>query len=73
MSTERRHARGIQAECSFACSNTSNLFLCGSPLGIFLHIDQAQIIPRKGRERTMRELMAETVLLPRRLLTTLCL
>lgn len=36
-------------------SNTSNLFLCGSPLGIFLHIDQAQIIPRKGRERTMRE------------------
>lgn len=38
------------------CSNTSNLFLCGSPLGIFLHIDQAQIIPRKGRERTMREL-----------------
>lgn len=40
-----------------AHSNTSNLFLCGSPLGIFLHIDQAQIIPRKGRERTMREFM----------------
>ncbi|ODO01590.1 hypothetical protein I350_06410 [Cryptococcus amylolentus CBS 6273] len=33
--------------------NTSNLFLCGSPLGIFLHLDQAQIMPRKGRERTM--------------------
>jgi hypothetical protein len=37
--------------------NTSNLFLCGSPLGIFLHIDQAQLMPRKGRERTMRELI----------------
>lgn len=35
--------------------NTSNLFLCGSPLGIFLHLDQAQIMPRKGRERTMSE------------------
>jgi hypothetical protein len=33
--------------------NTHNLFLCGSPLGIFLHLDQAQIMPRKGRERTM--------------------
>ncbi|WVO15288.1 hypothetical protein L204_102944 [Cryptococcus depauperatus] len=33
--------------------NTSNLFLAGSPLGIFLHLDQAQIMPRKGRERTM--------------------
>ncbi|WWC64176.1 uncharacterized protein I303_106784 [Kwoniella dejecticola CBS 10117] len=33
--------------------NTSNLFLCGSPLGIFLHLEQAQIMPRKGRERTM--------------------
>ena len=33
--------------------NTSNLFLCGSPLGIFLHLDQAQLMPRKGRERTM--------------------
>ena len=32
--------------------NVSNLFLCGSPLGIFLHLDQAQIMPRKGRERT---------------------
>lgn len=35
--------------------NTSNLFLCGSPLGIFLHLDQAQLMPRKGRDRTMRE------------------
>lgn len=35
--------------------NTSNLFLCGSPLGIFLHLDQAQLMPRKGRERTMSE------------------
>lgn len=35
--------------------NTSNFFLVGSPLGIFLHIDQAQLMPRKGRERTMRE------------------
>ncbi|WWC73239.1 uncharacterized protein I206_107205 [Kwoniella pini CBS 10737] len=33
--------------------NTSNLFLCGSPLGIFLHLEQAQLMPRKGRERTM--------------------
>jgi hypothetical protein len=33
--------------------NTSNLFLCGSPLGIFLHLDQAQLMPRKARERTM--------------------
>lgn len=35
--------------------NTSNLFLVGSPLGIFLHLEQAQLMPRKGRERTMRE------------------
>jgi hypothetical protein len=34
--------------------NTSSLFLCGSPLGIFLHLDQTQLMPRKGRERTMR-------------------
>ncbi|KAK8843436.1 hypothetical protein IAR55_007093 [Kwoniella newhampshirensis] len=34
--------------------NTSNLFLCGSPLGIFLHLEGAQLMPRKGRERTMR-------------------
>ncbi|WWC91359.1 uncharacterized protein L201_006302 [Kwoniella dendrophila CBS 6074] len=33
--------------------NTSNLFLCGSPLGIFLHLEQAQLMPRKGRDRTM--------------------
>jgi hypothetical protein len=33
--------------------NTSNVFLCGSPLGIFLHLDQAQLMPRRGRERTM--------------------
>ncbi|WVQ93360.1 hypothetical protein IAU59_000428 [Kwoniella sp. CBS 9459] len=33
--------------------NTSNLFLCGSPLGIFLHLEQAQLMPRKGRERTL--------------------
>ena len=25
----------------------------GSPLGLFLHIEQAQIVPRRGRERTM--------------------
>lgn len=43
----------LTQSCKF--SNTSNLFLCGSPLGIFLHLDQAQIMPRKGRERTMRE------------------
>jgi hypothetical protein len=35
--------------------NTGNLFLAGSPLGVFLHLDQAQIMPRKGRERTMRK------------------
>ncbi len=39
----------------FLISNTSSLFLAGSPLGVFLHLDQAQIMPRKGRERTMRE------------------
>ncbi|KGB76022.2 phospholipase [Cryptococcus deuterogattii R265] len=33
--------------------NISNLFLVGSPLGIFLHLEQAQLMPRKGRERTM--------------------
>lgn len=33
--------------------NTSNYFMVGSPLGIFLHLDQAQLMPRKGRERTM--------------------
>ncbi|KAG9003236.1 hypothetical protein FRB93_011149 [Tulasnella sp. JGI-2019a] len=32
--------------------NTSNLFLIGSPLGMFVHLNQAQIIARKGRERT---------------------
>jgi hypothetical protein len=35
--------------------NTSNFYVAGSPLGIFLHLDQAQIMPRKGRERTMSE------------------
>jgi hypothetical protein len=35
--------------------NVGSLFLCGSPLAIFLHLDQAQIMPRKGRERTMRK------------------
>lgn len=33
--------------------NTANFYVAGSPLGIFLHLDQAQIMPRKGRERTM--------------------
>ncbi|KAL5632399.1 hypothetical protein ACGC1H_005381 [Rhizoctonia solani] len=33
--------------------NTSHLFMIGSPLGIFMHINQAQLIARKGRERTM--------------------
>lgn len=41
--------------------NTSNLFLCGSPLGIFLHLDQTQIMPRKGRERTMHSPPDEAV------------
>lgn len=41
--------------------NTSNLFLCGSPLGIFLHLDQTQIMPRKGRERTMHSPQDEAV------------
>ncbi|KAG8905484.1 hypothetical protein FRB99_008880 [Tulasnella sp. 403] len=34
--------------------NTSNLFLAGSPLGVFIHLNQAQIIARKGRARTMQ-------------------
>ncbi|CAE6351628.1 unnamed protein product [Rhizoctonia solani] len=33
--------------------NTSHMFMIGSPLGIFMHINQAQLIARKGRERTM--------------------
>ncbi|KAG9077843.1 hypothetical protein FS749_010212, partial [Ceratobasidium sp. UAMH 11750] len=33
--------------------NTRNLFMIGSPLGVFMHINQAQLIARKGRERTM--------------------
>ncbi|KZT35133.1 hypothetical protein SISSUDRAFT_1064729 [Sistotremastrum suecicum HHB10207 ss-3] len=33
--------------------NTSALFLLGSPLGVFLHLKQAQLIARKGRERTL--------------------
>ncbi|CAE7090882.1 unnamed protein product [Rhizoctonia solani] len=33
--------------------NTGHLFMIGSPLGIFMHINQAQLIARKGRERTM--------------------
>lgn len=38
--------------------NTSNYFMVGSPLGIFLHLDQAQLMPRKGRERTMCKLLS---------------
>ncbi|CCA71004.1 related to phosphatidic acid-preferring phospholipase A1 [Serendipita indica DSM 11827] len=34
--------------------NVSSLFMIGSPLAIFLHINQAQLIARKGRERTMQ-------------------
>ncbi|KAG8740423.1 hypothetical protein FRC10_004346 [Ceratobasidium sp. 414] len=34
--------------------NTSHLFMIGSPLGVFMHINQAQLIARKGRERTMQ-------------------
>ncbi|KAL7421212.1 hypothetical protein Q5752_004097 [Cryptotrichosporon argae] len=41
--------------------NTSDLFLCGSPLGIFLHLDQAQLMPRKGRERTMNSPQDEAI------------
>ncbi|KAG8944534.1 hypothetical protein FRC04_001756 [Tulasnella sp. 424] len=32
--------------------DTSNLFLIGSPLGVFVHLNQAQLIARRGRERT---------------------
>ncbi|GMK59318.1 hypothetical protein CspeluHIS016_0703330 [Cutaneotrichosporon spelunceum] len=34
--------------------NTSNLFLCGSPLGIFLGLEQSHIIARAGRKRTKK-------------------
>ncbi|TDL17868.1 hypothetical protein BD410DRAFT_753898 [Rickenella mellea] len=34
--------------------NTSALFLVGSPLPLFLQINQAPMIARKGRERTMK-------------------
>lgn len=33
--------------------NTHNVYLAGSPLGVFLQLQQAHIIPRYGRERTM--------------------
>ncbi|KIM30120.1 hypothetical protein M408DRAFT_328513 [Serendipita vermifera MAFF 305830] len=33
--------------------NVSALFMLGSPFAVFLHISQAQLIARKGRERTM--------------------
>ncbi|KZO92672.1 hypothetical protein CALVIDRAFT_504021 [Calocera viscosa TUFC12733] len=32
--------------------DTSNLFMLGSPLGIFMHVYQSQLIARRGRERT---------------------
>lgn len=35
--------------------DTHNLYLAGSPLGVFLQLQQAHIIPRYGRERTMSE------------------
>jgi pimeloyl-ACP methyl ester carboxylesterase len=41
--------------------NTSNFFMVGSPLGIFLHLDQTQLMPRKGRERTMQSPQDEAV------------
>ena len=41
--------------------NTSLAFWCGSPLGIFLHLDQTQLMPRKGRERTMQSPQDEAV------------
>ncbi|KAG8812689.1 hypothetical protein FRC19_002992 [Serendipita sp. 401] len=34
--------------------NVSSLFMIGSPLAVFLHINQVQLIARKGRERTMQ-------------------
>jgi len=33
--------------------DTSSLFMLGSPVGVFMHLNQAQLIARKGRERTM--------------------
>ncbi|KLT41457.1 hypothetical protein CC85DRAFT_247655 [Cutaneotrichosporon oleaginosum] len=44
--------------------NTSNLFLCGSPLGIFLGLRQSHIIARSGRERTMNAAPDEAELHP---------
>ena len=41
--------------------NTSSFFTVGSPLGIFLHLDQTQLMPRKGRERTMQSPQDEAV------------
>jgi len=32
--------------------DTSHLFMLGSPLGIFMHVYQSQLIARRGRERT---------------------
>ncbi|CED84749.1 Phosphatidic acid-preferring phospholipase A1, contains DDHD domain [Phaffia rhodozyma] len=32
--------------------NTQALFLVGSPLGLFIHLHSAQLIPRAGRDRT---------------------
>ncbi|KAL7410393.1 DDHD domain-containing protein [Mrakia frigida] len=32
--------------------DTHSLFLVGSPLALFMHLRQAQLVPRRGRERT---------------------
>ncbi|KAJ5945641.1 hypothetical protein N7454_002480 [Penicillium verhagenii] len=31
--------------------NTANLFLCGSPVGFFLLLNKANLLPRKGRDK----------------------
>ena len=35
--------------------NTSSLFMIGSPLGVFLHLNQAQLIARKVIDFALRE------------------
>lgn len=48
----RRRPRQIYETRDRFIFNTHHLYLVGSPLGLFLHLRQAQLVPRRGRERT---------------------
>jgi len=40
------------AEPSHFSFNTTNLYLCGSPAGLFLLLKEANLVPRRGRSQT---------------------